>query len=658
MHHDALETILILLAAAVAVVILCRKAQLPAMLGYLLVGIGIGPHALGLIPSSGEAAEIAEYGVVFLMFSLGLEFSLPQLMAMRSKVFGLGSAQVVITLLLTVLGALACGLDWRAGVALGGALAMSSTAIVTKLLAERVEINSPHGQYAVGVLLFQDLAVVPLLIVIPELGGTGGALGMALGLVVLKILFTLGVLFYFGPKLLRPLLHLVAKQRSSELFVLAVLLITLGVAYLTGKAGLSLALGAFLAGMLIAETEYRHHVEEDIRPFRDLLLGLFFITVGMRLDVQTIWHQFFAVLLVFLFLTVGKAAIVGGLVRLAGRSPGTALRSGLALGQGGEFGFVLMALAAGASVLPVAAEQVALAAILLSMLAAPFLIQQSEALVRRFIATDWMLQAMRLTQLAQRTMATSDHVILCGYGRSGQALARVLQQEDIAFYAVDLDPERVREAATAGDNVSFGDATRAEVLLSAGLPRARALIITYNHTPSALKILAIVREQRPELPVVVRTLDDNDIDSLRQAGADEVVAEVMEGSLMVASHTLMLLGVPLNRVLRRIRDVREQRYSLFRGFFRGISDEVPSHEDEMQPRLHSLPLDDHAAAIGRQLDQLGLEAMEVQLRQLRRGGQRLTEFEPDWVLQAGDVLVLLGRPDDLARAERLLLSGE
>ncbi|HEY9101312.1 cation:proton antiporter [Chitinimonas sp.] len=656
MPHHALEVVLLLLAAAVAVVTLCRQAQLPAMLGYLVVGIAIGPHALGLIASSAEASELAEYGVVFLMFTLGLEFSLPKLMAMRTVVFGLGSAQVIGTLVLVLGGAMLAGLPWQAGVALGGALAMSSTAIVSKLLAERMEVNAPHGQHAIGILLFQDLAVVPLLIIIPALGRAGGDPWEVLGWAVLKIALTLVILLYFGPRLLRPLFHLVAKGRSTELFVLNVLLVTLGIAYATAQAGLSLALGAFLAGMLIAETEYRHQVEEDIRPFRDLLLGLFFITVGMRLSLPAVWQQLGAVLLVFLFLTVGKTATIALMTRVFGRSPGTAVRTGMALAQGGEFGFVLLALAAGSGLLPAAAEQVGLAAILLSMLSAPFLIQHSDALVRRFIASDWMLQAMRLTQLAAKTMATSDHVILCGYGRSGQALARLLQKEDINIYALDLDPERVKEAAVAGENVSFGDATRREVLMSAGLARARALIVTYDDTGSALKILSVVRKERPDLPVIVRTWDDSDIERLRTAGADEVVAEIMEGSLMLASHAMMLLGVPLSRVLRHIRGAREERYSLFKGFFRGATDE--SLDEQAQPRLHSLQLDASARAVGCSVGEVGLAELGVLLKTLRRGGARIDEPENGETLQAGDVLVLLGAPELLARAERRLLRGE
>jgi CPA2 family monovalent cation:H+ antiporter-2 len=290
------------------------------------------------------------------------------------------------------------------------------------------------------------------------------------------------------------------------------------------------------------------------------------------------------------------------------------------------------------------------------MLASPFLIQQTEFIVRRFIASDWMLQAMRLTQLAARTMSTTDHVILCGYGRSGQALARMLRQEDIDIQALDLDPERVKEAASAGENVSFGDATRREVLMSAGLARARALIVTYDHTPSALKILHIVGEERPDLPVVVRTWDDSDIEVLRAAGADEVVAEVMEGSLMLASHAMMLLGVPLSRVLRRLRDARESRYNLFRGFFHGASDQ--HLEEQVQPRLHSVSLNAGAVATGKLLGDLRLGELGVTVKTLRRTGRRVDEPGSEALLQAGDVLVLLGAPEALARAERRVLQGE
>ncbi|MGH8679142.1 MAG: cation:proton antiporter, partial [Burkholderiales bacterium] len=574
-----LEIVLLLLSAAVLVVVVFRLLKLPALLGYLLVGVVIGPHALALIHESEETRYLAEFGIVFLMFSIGLEFSLPKLLTMRKMVFGFGTLQVLATMLIVTLAALASGAGWRGGIVLGGVFAMSSTAILAKMLAERLELNSQYGRQIIGILLFQDLAVVPMLIAIPALAQGGEALAYALTLAFVKATIVLGILLWFGQRLMRPWFTLVARQKSPELFALNVLLITLGLAWLTQLAGLSMALGAFLAGMLISETEYRYQVEQDIKPFRDVLLGLFFVTVGMLLDSRILVDQWFWVLGLLLLVLAGKTAVVLAVGRLFEVDPNISLRAGLALSGAGEFGLVLLALAGHLHIVDESQMQIALATLILSMLLSPFIIEHSEHMVRRFSAREWMNRAMALHNIAIQTMAAERHVIICGYGRSGQNLARFLEQEGITFIALDLDPQRVREAAAAGESVVFGDAARREVLIAAGLVRAGALVVSYADTASALKILALVQELRPGMPVVVRTVDDSDIDRLMQAGAAEVVAEILEGSLMLATQALMLLGVPLNRVLRRIRQTREQRYSLFRGFYRGITDEVSEESD-------------------------------------------------------------------------------
>jgi CPA2 family monovalent cation:H+ antiporter-2 len=434
-------------------------------------------------------------------------------------------------------------------------------------------------------------------------------------------------------------------------------MITLGLAWLTGIAGLSYALGAFLAGMLISETQFRYQVEEDIKPFRDVLLGLFFITVGTYLDVSVVIHDWHWVGLLLVTLLAGKIALIFGLSRLFGAQASVALRAGLALAGAGEFGLVLVSEASHLELLPAGLTQVALAALVLSMLAAPFLIEHSERIVRRFSAAEWMNHAMTLHNIAIQTMAADRHVIICGFGRSGQNLARFLEQEKIEFIALDIDPQRVREAAAAGESVVFGDAARREVLIAAGLLRANALVVSYADTKSALAILAQVQELRPGMPVIVRTLDDSDIDRLKEAGAAEVVAEILEGSLMLATHALMLLGVPLNRVLRRIRETREQRYGLFKGFFRGVTDEVEDGNDRDQPRMHSLVLPPGAAAAGRTLQQLDLARLHVEVTALRRRNIRNSTPDPKTELAEGDVLVLRGKQADLADAEVFLLQG-
>jgi CPA2 family monovalent cation:H+ antiporter-2 len=453
---------------------------------------------------------------------------------------------------------------------------------------------------------------------------------------------------------MRPWFHLVARQKSSELFVLNVLLITLAMAWVTDKAGLSLALGAFLAGMLISETEYRYQVEEDIKPFRDVLLGLFFVTIGMRLDLHSVWLNAGWVVAIVLALVVAKALLIALLSRLYGSEAGTALRTGFSLSGAGEFGLVLLALAETSGLLNREIAQTSLAVVILSMLLSPYIVQRSDHWARRLASSEWMQRAMTLHNIAIQSMSAEAHVIICGYGRSGQNLARFLQTEAIPFFALDLDPQRVKDAATAGDSVVFGDAARREVLVAAGLMRAKVLVVSYADAASAMRILALVRELRPGLPVVVRTLDDTDIDRLREAGAAEVVAEILEGSLMLATHAMMLCGVPLNRVLTHIRDTREERYSLFRGFFQGASDLT---DEAQQIRLHSVRIAQGAATIGRTLSELALPSLGVEITAIRRHTLRSAHPAPDTVLAEGDVIVLRGTTEHLEAADMYLLQG-
>ena len=654
--HNTLQPVLVLLAAAVLVVVVFRSLRLPPLLGYLIVGVVIGPHALGWITTTDEVSTLAEIGVVFLMFSIGLEFSLSRLMTMRRIVFGLGAAQVLITLLLVLGVALAIGASWQTGLVLGGALAMSSTAILAKLLAERFEINSPHGRQIIGILLFQDLAVVPLLILIPALGAPAEDFAATVGYALLKAAVVLTLLLFFGQRLMRAWFHVVARQKSSELFVLNVLLITLGIAFITEMAGLSLALGAFVAGVLISETEYRYQVEEDIKPFRDVLLGLFFVTIGMLLDVSVVVENVWvSVLLVTL--VIAKTILIFGLSRLFGAASGVALRAGLALGACGEFGFVILAHASGSGLIAPDILQPVLAVMVLSMLIAPFVIERSEAIVRRWSATEWMSRAMQLHNIAVQSMTADEHVLICGYGRSGQNLARFLDQEGVPFIALDNDPQRIGDATAAGERVVFGDAARREVLLAAGLARARVVIVTYADTASALRILAHVHEARPGLPVIVRTIDDSDVEKLRDAGAAEVVADLMEASLMLASSTLMLVGVPLTRVLRRIRETRESRYELFRGFYRGMTDAAEGEDQALQPRLHSVLVTAGAQSIGKSMEDLDLEKSGVEVTAIRRRNVRTAAPSPEMRVEEGDVLVLLGTETGVAAAEIKLLQG-
>ncbi len=660
---SSLELTLVYLLAAVLGVVACRSLRLPPMLGYLTVGVVIGPNALALAQNSEGVRHLGEFGVVFLMFVIGLEFNLSKLRAMRNHVFGLGLFQVVITMLIATSALLVMarwaptywGFGWQTSLALAGVLSMSSTAIVIKLMSERLEMESEHGKRVVGVLLFQDLAVVPLLVLIPALGARPEALFTALALAALKAVALIAVLLAGGQPVMRWWLTIVARRKSEELFVLNLLLITLGLAWLTELAGLSLALGAFIAGMLISETEYKHQVETDIRPFHDVLLGLFFITIGMMLDWRLVLARWELVLVLVTLPVAFKLAVVTGLARGFGATAGVSLRTGLYLAQAGEFGFVLLALAQQNALVPPELLNPILAAMVLSMLATPFIILYSNRLVMKLVTSEWLQQSLQMTTIARKSINANKHVIICGYGRCGQNLARMLDGEGIPYMALDLDPDRVRQAAAAGDSVVFGDAARLQALIAAGLARASAVVVTYIDVASAMKVLSYARAHAAHVPVIVRTRDDHDLEKLQHAGATEVVPEAIEASLMLASHALALVGVPMRRVIRLVQDQRDARYSLLRGYFRGADDATA---DELEhERLLSFALPLGARSVGRPLGHLALHAMGVRVVSLRRHDGKTVAPDDAVELHGGDTLVLSGKPAGLEAAQDKLLRG-
>ena len=660
---SALELTLLYLLAAVLGVVACRSLKLPPMLGYLAVGVVIGPHALALAQNAEGVRRLGEFGVVFLMFVIGLEFNLSKLRSMRRHVFGLGLLQVLLTIVLATLGSLFLStmaptlwkMQWQTALALSGVIAMSSTAIVVKLLAERLELDSEHGKRIMGVLLFQDLAVVPLLVLIPALGSSPDKLFTSLALAGLKAAVLVGLLLTGGQRVMRWWLTIVARRKSEELFVLNLLLVTLALAWLTELAGLSLALGAFIAGMLISETEFKHQVETDIRPFHDVLLGLFFISVGMMLDWHILLESWPLVLLLATLPILFKLVMITGLARALGATAGVSLRTGLYLAQAGEFGFVLLTLAQGSALVPISLLNPILASMVLSMLATPFIIMYSNRIVMKLVSSEWLQQSLQMTTIARKSINANKHVIICGYGRCGQNLGHMLEGERIPYIALDLDPDRVRQAAAAGDSVVFGDAVRLQALIAAGLARASAVVVTYLDTASALKVLANVRAHAPTVPVIVRTVDDHDLEKLQAAGATEVVPEAIEGSLMLASHALALVGVPMRRVIRVVQEQRDARYNLLRGYFRGADDDTVNELDE--ERLATVSVPSGIKAVGQPLGAFGLLTAGVRVVSLRRSNGKTSEALDDTLLQGGDTLVLSGKPAALAVAEEHLLRG-
>lgn len=655
---DSLPNVLLLLTSSVVAVALFRALHMPALLAYFFVGVLFGPYALNLLPDTISGRHVAEFGIVFLMFSIGLEFSLPKLYAMRKTLFGLGGAQVIITLGVAILVGLLAGLSLPTAFVVGGALTMSSTAIVSKILIERVDLNSRHGRLSIGILLFQDLAVIPILVLIPALGAQSGDFATTLGLSFLKTVILLFLLFKFGKTIVNYWFSVVARQHSRELFVMNVLMVTLLLAFATKMAGLSYALGAFIAGMLISETRYRYQVESDIASFRDILLGLFFVSVGMLLDFHQLIDHTGLILALLVGFVLFKAIVIAVLSRLFGFELGVGIRTGIILAQAGEFSFVILALGLEQKLIGGDELQVVLAASLLSMVIAPFIIQNNGRIARKLVKSYTRNSEQVVEEISSVTKKLKDHVIICGYGRSGQYLGRFLKEESIPFIALDIDPTRVHDAAAAGQQVMYGDASRRHVLDAAGGARAKALIVSYSDMRASLKVLHIAKENYPNLPVIVRTYDDADIDAFKDAGAAEVVPEVLEGSLMLASHALVLLGIPLNRVVKRIRLFREERYKMFQGYFHGMSDLSTETTEAHQVRLHSVEATKGAFMINMLLHQIDFARFNVVLQYIRRSNMLNDVFPyPDFVINEADILVLLGNSADLSIAEKFLLTG-
>lgn len=648
--------ILLLLGSAVVFVTLFQRLQIPSSLAYLLVGLLLGPYTDGPIIDTGHIQSIAEFGIIFLLFTIGLNFSLSRMLAQGRHVLLLGTGQVVLTTILAGGIAWFTGLSPTAAFVIGAVFAQSSSTIITKQLAEQGEDHSRHGQLGITISVFQDVTSVPFLVLIPVLGSGVGAfelttsLSFALGQAVLAFL----LVFLSGRWLLRPLFHLVAARRSAELFTLTVIFVCLIAAWTTYSLGLSMPFGGFLAGMVLAETEFKHQVESTIRPFRDVLLGLFFIGIGMLFNpgaTLDVWHLALSGTLILL---LSKIIIIVPLFYGAGIDLLTSWRTALTLAVGGEFGFALLAIAIQSKVIGASTGQVALSSVLLSMIIAPFLIRYNYAIADFFASSATVRKDEDAPQIDIETAETLDeHVIIYGYGRIGQSVGNLLEDEHIPFVAVDLDPSIVREAHIAGEPVYIGNSANPDLLETLGIARARLLVISHEDLPSSLEALRHARNLRPDIPIMVRTRDETHVEELREAGATEVVPETLEASLMIASQALILLDVPFARVMRRIEEQRKDHYRLLRELFPSESMIFENPEFRHADRLRPIKLPEDSPAIGHCLADFELDGVVVTA--LVREGKRQLSPSPDTTLEAGDVLVLFGSPEDLDRISQELL---
>lgn len=657
MFESPLPLILVLLAASVFVVTLARRLGLPSILGYVAVGLALGPHAIGVFPESATTHLLAELGVVFLLFTLGLEFSWPRMVALRREVFGLGSLQVFGTAALVAVIAHLWGMAWPLSIVIGGVVAMSSTVLIVQQLTERAELNRTHGRLAFSVVLFQDIAVVPFLALAAALDPSGEAFTIsgALSLVGAGTAAVLVVLAA-GRWLLRPLLYVIANSRLRELFTLAVLLVALASAWASQLAGLSMALGAFLAGMMLAETEYSHQVESVIRPFRDILLGLFFISVGMLLDFNALLSQFWLIIALLAAMVLLKAVVATAATRLFVDSNFRAIRTGVTLAVGGEFGIALLTLLLQHNAIDPAIAQPMLVAVVLGMVLAPVILSNNKRVARLLLGERGPPgSAIEREDAVTQAVARREHVILCGFGRVGQNVARVLEAQGFEYIAIDLDPVRVRHARQMGQPVVYGDSADEQVLEEVGLANSNAVVISFSDTRTSLAILRSLRRLRGDVPVLVRTPDDSRLHELKAAGATEVIPEAFEASLMLASHVLMSLRVPPSVVMKSVAELRGNRYEMLRNVIaRGDHSE---NDAAFAEEVRSVVLPPGSWCIGKCVDEVRTAGAKVAFTGIRRQGILGREPTGETEFEDGDVVVIYGTPEALEHAEAVMLAG-
>lgn len=562
LHESAhLETILVFLAAAVLAVAMFRKLNASPVVGYLMAGALIGPHGIGFIPDSGSTSQIAEFGVMFLLFIIGLELSWERLQAMRRNVFGVAVAQVLICTAIATSGLHALGLSYKVAAVIGGALSLSSTALVMQILEEKQQNASQLGRLSLAVLLVQDLAAVPLLVVIPVLAHPEMSLGRELFELGGKAALALGLILLTGRMLLGHLFRVIASLDTPEISTAFTLMLVLGTGYVTQLAGLSLPLGAFLAGLLMAETEYRHQVEADVLPFKGLFLGLFFMATGMSVSIGSLLQNFPLIIAFTLSIMLLKTAVIGCLCRLFSFSSTLAVQAGLLLSQGGEFAFIVFSLAENNQLIPPHLGEAITVAVTLSMALTPLAVALGNGFARR----SEQRRKRGAEDLMEEMTDIKNHVIILGFGRVGQTIAKFLSAENIPYIAIDSQVSTVLRARKIGLPVYYGDASRREVQQAIGVDRARAAIITHNDTIAAERAARGMRAAVPGMPIIARARGLREVQALEASGANIAVSEMFEASLQLGGALLKCIGIAEHEILRITQMFRDSDYALARG---------------------------------------------------------------------------------------------
>jgi CPA2 family monovalent cation:H+ antiporter-2 len=655
---DLFGQILFVLLTTIIVVALVRRLHYPPIIGYMIVGLIISLVGQHSFDHFNNLRILAHYGVVFLLFSIGLEFSLTRLLAMRKTVFGLGSLQMIIC---GGLAFLICNFIFKlaplTSFIIAVAVAMSSTAIISKILDEGGELSTKVGQLSMSMLIFQDLMVVPAIIITSFFAHhTNSALLSSLFVELVKGLVTFVILILIGKKIFTPIFHEVARAHSSELFTLATLFAALSAAYFSEMMGMSKEFGAFLAGAIIGGTPYHHQVESDIRPFRDVLLGIFFIGVGTMINIHVFAHDFLWVLLVSFIILIGKLVTINYLVYfLKLGHPREASRIGLLLAQAGEFGFVLIALATHYNFLGDNQAQILLAALITSMLLSIITLHYQNYLlpwINKLLFFGYAHQPLKKEIISHK----NNMVIICGYSRIGQSIAKALTGQGFHYLALDLDPQLVNQAQLAGEEVIYADATDPHILRHLHTDKAKAMILTFQDPALSMKVIEHVRLFAPEIPIFARTKNDTDIPRLLEAGATEVIPDMLEASLMLSLHVLVNLGVDLKKAVEWSENLRRDRYQLLQGYFQGEANRVNKNSAN-EPQQKALMIYEHFYANGKTIHQLHIGNFNLELVALRKKGILGQKPSPNTKVHAGDVLIVQGLKDNIEKFEWLLLEG-
>lgn len=651
-----LEELLIVLAVTISIVYLFQKLRVPAIVGFLLAGVVIGPGGLGLIKSVSQVETLADIGLVLLLFTIGIEFSLESILSMQRRILLAGLLQVLLTILAVTGIAAGVGVSPSVGVFFGFLVTMSSTAIVLRAYQERGEINALHGRLASGTLLLQDLCIVPMMLMVPFLARSGPVDVSGIVLAVVKSLLALMLIVWLARKVLPRLLRHVALVKNREIFVLFIVLVCLGTAWLSSKTGLSLALGALIAGLVISESELSHQVVADVLPLRDCFSGIFFISIGMLLDLGSLGRDWVTPVFELLSLVTVKTVVTLLVFWYLYRSLRLGILLGLSLAQIGEFSFILAKAGIGQRLLGVNEEQTFLAASILSMVATPLLIQSAHGITNRMTGKSGRpAKVGELPAPAAEPGGIEGHVIIVGYGLNGQNLARVLRESGIPYQVLELDPELVRQGKTAGEPIHFGDGTRTDILQQARIDHARVLVIAISDPAATARVVSQARRIRPNINIIVRTRYVAEIERLYRLGANQVIPEEFETSVEIFARVLQEYHIPRNVIALQVDLIRKEHYGTLRGLhLQGKQlDELSQYLVGVTTDIFSVP--ETSPLVGRSLRDIDMrENSGVTLIAAVRDGKPFHNVGPDFVVAAGDRLVLLGDHKALNEAARMI----